>query len=678
MEPSSWAPPYSAGSGRKFRKPPVSTNRPSTPYDRPSLTTANNNNNSDDGGGWLSKLVVNPARRLIVGGATRILPSFFSKSESTSSDEYEYHSSGDRDNEDVDATVNALGDAKHTLEASLVFLLCLGVPCLSKDAVLSSERDSLKGRSENANTQQDIGDFDQIENMIKGKQFSRDESSRLMEILKSRLVDDSNAEGGKKAASVISEGQDKMKELVREIPSTGKQYDVETPMPRFLSNMQDDVAASPIDVAKVYMGSRASELGFNTYGSISKDRRDHAHHNLFPSKPHFLTPSSKPSTCWPGAMVQDHRAYLTPKTQRSIYGHHNVPRTPYSRTKPKMKTSSDVMDGGYGSVGPIRRSRNKIVSEPLSVGPRSFSSAQIASSSNASRSFVSVFQNNSVVAATSNLHTAGKQEQTLKNDANSAGPSNEMVRKILNQLDRHKPNPKEKAAELKLATEWKRLPSQNTSSIMPVLAPVTGPNLERSGVLSENRSFLKGTDGGVSFEDHKKASIAATETFTSINDAGAGPSFGFKSIGVAIEKSAVTNSKAKEKSQPWPFDHQINGQDLTRKGPSQPILKPISFKKPDPQQVLSSNNGGGFAFSVSSNASSASEAPTPPSIMPSFPPTMAPWSQELPVTPTYSFGTKEYGEQVVFSFPSTSSAPVDDGASDLNFNFGSGKKLRVR
>lgn len=194
-----------------------------------------------------------------------------------------------------------------------------------------------------------------------------------------------------------------------------------------------------------------------------------------------------------------------------------------------MKTSSDVMDGGYGSVGPIRRSRNKLVSEPYSEGPRSFSSAHIASSSNPSRSFVPVFQKNPITPATSNVHTAEKYKQAFKNDAISIGPSNETVKKILDQLDRHKPTPKEKAAELKLATEWKSSAPENTNSIMPVLAPVTGPNL------SDDRSFLKGKDGGISFEDPKKASNEATKTFTSVNDAGAGPSSGFTNMGFASE-----------------------------------------------------------------------------------------------------------------------------------------------
>nr|GEV96954.1 hypothetical protein [Tanacetum cinerariifolium] len=697
MEPTQ--PSYSGGgAGGKFRKPP--RRRPSTPYARPSLATSSNNTKPEEphDGGWLSKLVVNPARRLIAGGAARIMPSFFSKSDEYDDDE---DSDGDldTDDQDIDATVIAYSEAKRTFE--------LGS---GGDAGPSNETDKLKGISERNNVQQDkskspIADLglDKIENMLKGKQFSRDESNRLMAILNSRLVDVSNTEE-KKTPNVIPQRQAKVDVLDREIPSTlaiGKQYDkavLETPNPRMQSNMQDEVAASPIDIARAYMGSRTSELGFNTYNTTSTDNKEQ-HNDLYPAKPHFLTPSSKSSTCWPGAMVQDQRGYMTPQSQRSRYGLHNFPRTPYSRTvysrtKPKlsqlqpdsrpnnssltpfqqsrspnlwqtqMKTSSDVMDGGYGSVGPIRRVRNKFASEPQSEGPRRFSSAQIASSSSASRSSVPVFQKNSATgrtSGTSNLYTADKHEEPSKGEVNPAGPSNETVRKILEQLDRHKPTPKEKAEELKIATGWKRLPSQDTN-LMPrtstTIATLRGPDLPRSGVLNEKSFSVKETDGRVRFQD-PVTTDAANRISSSVDDAEAGPSFGFSNIGAVDEKSTFINSKVQEKSQPWSLGNQINVQDLTKKRPSQPILKPISSKRPDPQQIISSDNGRGFTFPFSASTSSASEPPTP-SIMPSFPTIGIPQSKELLVIPTYSFGKKKSGESVVFSFPSTSNAPIGD------------------
>ncbi|CAH1432836.1 unnamed protein product [Lactuca virosa] len=628
-KPSSSAPPYSggrAGAGGKFRKPPISRKRASTPYDRPSLTTGNNKSDEpqDGGGSWLSKLVVNPARRLIVGGATRILPSFFSKSDSSSADEYENDPPGDRDDQHIDATENAKSDAKHTLE--------LGVS--------SNERDKLKGSSEHNILQQDESKnspsnhgLAKIENMLKGKQFSRDERNRLMEILNSRLVDVSNTEEEKKTPEVISLSHGKAKENV-----------VEIPMPHLQSNVKDEVGASPIDIARAYMmGNRTSEkLGFNTYTIKSKDERESQNHDLIPSKLHNISPSSKSPTCWPGVMVQEQRGYLTPQIQRTRYGLHGFPRTPYSRTiysttKPKvnqiqsdnkpynvsvtpfqhsrtpifgqMKSSGDV----YGSVGPIRRVRNKFPFEP-----------QSERRSSASRSFVPDFQKN--------LEASGSSI--------TSGASSETVRKIMEQLDRHKPTPKEKADELKLATEWKKSSSENNSNLII-------PNSKESSILG---SFVKRNDDGV---DPVKTLHKDAE-----------PSFGFKNTSAADDEE-------KGKSQPWSFDSQINGQDASKKRQSQPMLKPISFKRPDPQQVISSSdNSRGFTFPFSVTASSASEPPTP-SIMPSFPATgVAP-----PVIPSYSFGTKK-SERVVFSFPSTSSGviPIGDGESDLKFNFGSDKK----
>lgn len=201
-----------------------------------------------------------------------------------------------------------------------------------------------------------------------------------------------------------------------------------------------------------------------------------------------------------------------------------------------MKTTSEVMDGGYGSVGPIRRVRNKFATEPRSEGPRSISSAQIAAGTSfTSRSFVPVFQKTSGTAGTSttsNLHTADKHEQNSKLESNPAGSSNETVRKILEQLDRHKPTPKEKAAELKLATEWKRPPSQDTN-FMPkkITNLATGSDLQRSGISSDYRSLLKGIDG----VDPLKTSNAANKTSNVVNDAVTAPLFVFKSKDVANE-----------------------------------------------------------------------------------------------------------------------------------------------
>lgn len=93
-----------------------------------------------------------------------------------------------------------------------------------------------------------------------------------------------------------------------------------------------EVAASPIEIAKAYMGSRTTDIDNSSRGMISRNERSLLLGAELPSKPFIPPPSPKPSAYWPGAMVQDQRDYFTPQTHRARVGLHNFPRTPYSRT----------------------------------------------------------------------------------------------------------------------------------------------------------------------------------------------------------------------------------------------------------------------------------------------------------------------------------------------------------
>lgn len=155
--------------------------------------------------------------------------------------------------------------------------------------------------------------------------------------------------------------------------------------------------------------------------------------------------------------------------------------------------------------------------------------------------------------------------------------------------------------------------------------------------------------------------------------------------------SAVTNSVPKDTSQLWPFNSQLNGQDLTSKPPSgprsgsldkspfnsKPTLKHISINKPDPKRIVSNDNGINFTFPVSETSSVLSEPPTP-SILPSFITSVPSQTKEGPLVPTYTFGTKKATQRLVFSFPSTSEGSEGDvEGSDIKFKFGSDKKSRI-
>jgi len=70
------------GTGGTFRREPHRSRPKTTPYDRPSIALKNHSltksNSNSKANGWLRK-IVEPARRLIMGGAHRLFASVFPK-----------------------------------------------------------------------------------------------------------------------------------------------------------------------------------------------------------------------------------------------------------------------------------------------------------------------------------------------------------------------------------------------------------------------------------------------------------------------------------------------------------------------------------------------------------------------------------------------------------------------
>ncbi|KAL0289061.1 UNVERIFIED_CONTAM: hypothetical protein Sradi_7081800 [Sesamum radiatum] len=189
--------------------------------------------------------------------------------------------------------------------------------------------------------------------------------------------------------------------------------------------------------------------------------------NDFARKPLLPSPSPKPSICWPGAMVHDRHGYTTPQSQRVRHRLHDFPRTPYSRTilsKSSTKVNlRDETNDGHGSVGPIRRIRNKFASEVRTRGSIFLSSSKDIPPKTATPKVLGGF----LPSTDKNLEpgeTSGASKHWSGDDVSGSSDraisnpisSSQAVRKILEHLDRNKPTPKEKEAELKLATSWRR------------------------------------------------------------------------------------------------------------------------------------------------------------------------------------------------------------------------------
>lgn len=95
--------------------------------------------------------------------------------------------------------------------------------------------------------------------------------------------------------------------------------------------MQDDIGASPVDIARAYMGCRTSEMGFTTTSLVPKIEK-FGFPSEFSSKPAKPSPLQKAPICWPGAVTQNQLDYSTPQIRNNRSGLHSFSRTPYSRT----------------------------------------------------------------------------------------------------------------------------------------------------------------------------------------------------------------------------------------------------------------------------------------------------------------------------------------------------------
>ncbi|KAL3532319.1 hypothetical protein ACH5RR_005840 [Cinchona calisaya] len=724
------------GAGGKLRKPST-RNSKSTPYDRPPT------NQQGRGGNWLSK-IVDPAYRLVAGGATKIIPYFFSKSPAAVPlpPSAENLATPDRD-----VTTSADANGKCTVTHDVPQSTERSGPSEVAAFGLKGNCQSEELRQDKSKMSDDNSQISQIEQIIKGKTFSGDEINRLMEIISSRISDVSDVQKGERNEMLTTAGGSE-RVLLTPLPKTldvGNQEDMKRVISRtaaFLPqpSVQDEIGASPVDIARAYMGSRISEQGPGPFSVTSKGGTTRQPSNEFASKPSIPSSAPRLSTGWPGAMAQEQHGYRTPN-QRGRHGLHDFPRTPYSRSiysksraqltpsqadsrylitslKPfkqsqtpifgQVKSRHDVPDNSYGSIGPIRRVQNKFASETRPRGSIFLKSSKDAplpvNQPVVSQGHVPDLEKNLEPSETSTSKQqpgdhAGKR---VGNNPLLYPSSSQAVKRILEQLDRHKPTPQEKAEELKLAAAWKKSPPEASQAMLKENASFTHagefgslkkPDLFDTKLLSEenklggnSKSQVESLERSIEAKDAvlPSSNAPATSFIDSMikSDANSGPLFSVKS-------TSQLKSFQEKTSRNNPFQSQINGQPVST-SPSEPGIEPS--KKPqlhssgsrpilphisvgrqhDPLRSVSSDNVAAFTFPLSASLSILSEPPTP-SFMPFSSSGMVSQPKEVPTVPAYSFGTKKSTPPLVFSFPSTSNAPTHVEAHDLKFNFGSDK-----
>uniref|UniRef100_A0A7C9EHL5 Uncharacterized protein n=1 Tax=Opuntia streptacantha TaxID=393608 RepID=A0A7C9EHL5_OPUST len=287
------------GKLRRERKPP------STPYDRPA-------SRDGGGGGWISRIVT-PARRLISGGANRLLPSLFSPLPPPSPPPHS--SAADEGQKEVDQ------ETRNQNESSLADVVAKSS---GKEGLFETKGKAILNLSDKG-AQNKTGHSDglpDIEQLIKEKTFSREEINHLMEILHSRVADaeqerELSSKGGQEEIerAETSYGKQKVSPDVEEESDKFKSAS-STPFPRAaVSEVHNEIGASPVDIARAYMGSRTSELSFLSKNLISKSEK-FSLGNEFSSKAFMPSPLQTTPVRWPGAMTQDVQGYSTPQSQK--------------------------------------------------------------------------------------------------------------------------------------------------------------------------------------------------------------------------------------------------------------------------------------------------------------------------------------------------------------------------
>ncbi|XP_010312503.2 nuclear pore complex protein NUP1 isoform X1 [Solanum lycopersicum] len=503
------------GAGGKFRKRPLRRNQ-TTPYDRPPTALRNPS--------WLTKLVVDPASKLITSGAHRFFSSIFSKRlpppppptplppppPPGPSQESQKLPQESHPNEYAGGLVVAGQGGDN-------------------DACSSGD-----------------GAFSELEQLLKQKTFTKTEIDRLTELLHSKAVDIPMGEEEKRAEAIQSrpalDSSSSLLEVNRSLKVTPGGY---VPTPVMNSRILEDDIASPAELAKAYMGSRPSKVSPSMLSTRSLVVREDT--PLLTNVHVQRSPIPSVTTRTAGFPGIRENGFATPKShgRSAIY---SMARTPYSRirqtdvqkatssgnyvyggsssskavsehdvlfgSKQALKRRSYVLDDDLGSVGPMRRIRQR--PNALSFGT-SRGSSRVASAVNLRQEVSKVAGDVEDAKITPARHVAIPPK------------SSETAAKILEQLE--KLTPKGKSSESKLAAGKENKLTQNMlhGRALRSLEDLDSPKLLQSGqdsyklenwskVLSPNPRESKQSEIKQNGHASESTAIANKDTIFSFKD----------------------------------------------------------------------------------------------------------------------------------------------------------------
>ncbi|KAJ6720068.1 NUCLEAR PORE COMPLEX PROTEIN NUP1 [Salix viminalis] len=375
--------PYEDGGGYgKFRKRPLRRKTQTTPYARPATAIRNP---SGSGNGWLSKLV-DPAQRLIASGAQRLFASVFRKrlpAPPTVAPPFKPPET-ERETED---NRGVMDKQKGTFSTDR----------------FETHRAAVNGCSGRSDSS-DMDGVTELEVILKQKTFTRHEIDRLTALLQSKTVDFPTGNEGKKSEAIVSQAmvsQGKKELLITPVDNgfDGRRFDS---IPAVSSSVLEEDVGSPTELAKSYMRSRPLKVSSSMPESHDQALRENP---TFLTN-HTFTPKSRTISIaqhLSGRVGFPENGFVTPRSRgrSAIY---SMARTPYSRVhatnglqgtgmasdafagsssssqntwennrfsgskQGALKRRSSILDNDMGSVGPIRRIRQKSNLLPMSVG----------------------------------------------------------------------------------------------------------------------------------------------------------------------------------------------------------------------------------------------------------------------------------------------------------------------
>ncbi|XP_010493129.1 PREDICTED: nuclear pore complex protein NUP1 isoform X1 [Camelina sativa] len=703
------------GAGGKLTRQPARRHA-ATPYSRPPQ-------NQIQRRPWISR-IVDPAYRIISGGATRILPYFFSKATSppalTAPDDQHQHQDK-LQNDDTQENVPSTTTNLNKLESASFEE---GGP--SGTANVNDGNFSISAQIRGETALNDAVAISELERLMEGKSFSQAETDRLIEIISSRAIDlpdvkrdertleISLREGAKKNMSFL----DKRKEPIGGKDANSELWTTPTPLPKSIifdkdKQIHDEAGLSPAELAKAYMGGQTSLS--SSQGFVARNEKDCFDTGMLVGKSSLASPSSKPSACWPGIKSTEQSGFATP--QRESFGLQNFPRTPYSRTilsnsKSKLmqlqndsskrlsnlQSPSQSVQTRYGQLskgrdgglfGPSRRSRQSTT--PSIVSPYS------RPSRGSSR-----FENSDIIKSSetgesdylsrSQTTTYGKHKESEVGTPTVPPHSSQIARTILDKIGRSQSNPRGKSAELKLATSWRypessKTVEQSSSNANNVKKDGSAKlNEDVRNIFSHNQSSFVLKPPANSTADTQngmtKTAPASNGIFPGTQAAGSsgtavqyelGKPKSSLSRSTHGEKIDVTSSQDAAKAVPYSFGGEpanLPKPPSHSLGNNKPVLPSISIAKPFQKWAVPSGTNAGFTFPVSSSDGATSSEPTTPSIMP-FTTSPVP-SGGIAITshhratkddeiPQYSFNSKRAEKSpLVFDFPSVSEEVINE------------------